>query len=44
MFLIFCKMKLSSPKLKKLIIFQEELPKPENQTKKSALKTFLVFF
>ena len=36
-------MELSSPKLKNIIIFQEEFPKPENQTKKLALKTFLVF-
>ena len=29
---------LSSPKLEKLPIFQEELPKPKKQTKRSAQK------
>ena len=29
--------------MKKIIKFQEELPKPKNQTKSSGLKTFLVF-
>ena len=29
MFLIFREMELSGPKLKQLLIFQEELPKPE---------------
>ena len=31
-----------NPKLEKLPILQEELPKPKKQTKRSALKTFLV--
>ena len=38
-FLIFQKMELSRPKLKNLLIFQEELPKTN---KKSVLKKFLV--
>ena len=37
-------MELSSTKLKKLVIFQEQLRKLENQTKKSALKTFLISY
>ena len=32
--LIFCKMELSSSKLKKLIKFQERIKKPENTKKK----------
>ena len=36
-------MELSSPKLKRLIIFQEELPKPENKIKKKT-KHFLTFY
>ena len=35
-FLIFQEMEPSCPKLKRFLIFQEELPKPENQTKKPA--------
>ena len=33
-FLIYREMELSSLKIKKLLLFQEELPKPEKQTKK----------
>ena len=51
--LIFCKMELSSSKLKKLIKFQERIKKPENKKKKgytfpykeakcSKLKYFLI--
>ena len=39
--LIFRETELSSPKLKNLY-FRREFPKPEKQTKKSALKKFLV--
>ena len=35
--LIFCKMELSSSKLKKLIKFQERIKKPENKKKKVIL-------
>ena len=42
-FFIFQETESSNPKLKKLLIFQEELPKPEKQTSKSRLKTFPVF-
>ena len=45
-FLYFGKQSFLDPSLKNFLylIFKEELPKPENQTKKSALKTFLVFY
>ena len=37
-------MELSGRKLKKLLYFRRELAKPEKQTKKSALKKFLISY
>ena len=37
-------MELSSPKLKNFVYFRRELAKPELQTKKFALKKFLVSY
>ena len=42
-FYIFQEIKLSSHKIRNFLILEEEIPKPEKQTKKSAQKTFLVF-
>ena len=41
-FLIFREMKLSSPKLKKLLIFQKRTFRPQ-KIKKNTLKKFLIF-
>ena len=42
--LIFQEMELSSPKFKKLLIFQGKLPKPENQTIKQKNLLKVVYY